>query len=100
MNGQLWIGGAWLESTSGARRAVPSPYDGRPVGSVAVAGREDVRAAVDAAREAFDRGPWPRWSPKARGDVFLAAARLLADRAEAIATLESANQGKTIKQAA
>ncbi len=100
MNGQLWIGGAWRESASGARQPVISPYDGAPVGSIAVGGREDARAAVDAAREAFDRGPWPRLSPKARGDVFLAAARLLSERAAEIAALESRNQGKTLKQAA
>ena len=100
MDGQLWIGGAWRESASGARQPVISPFDGAPVGSIAVGGREDARAAADAAREAFDRGPWPRWSPKARGDVFLAAARILGERAGAIAALESRNQGKTLKQAA
>ena len=99
MEGRLWIGGAWREAASGERAAVHSPFDGRAVGSVAVGGREDAKAAVDAAREAFDKGPWSRMSPKARGDVFLTAARLLAERTPAIAALESRNQGKTIKQA-
>ncbi|MCI4366523.1 MAG: aldehyde dehydrogenase family protein, partial [Thermoplasmata archaeon] len=92
--------GEWREASSGARQPVVSPLDGRPIGSFAVGGREDLRAAADAAREAFDRGPWPRFSPKARSDVFLATARILAERAGAIAELESRNPGTTIKQAA
>lgn len=100
MHGKLWIDGEWREAASGARQDVLAPFDGSVVGSIARADREDLRAAVDAARAAFDRGPWPRMTPKARGDVFLAAARLLQERSGALATLESRNQGKTIKQAA
>jgi betaine-aldehyde dehydrogenase len=99
MDAKLWVNGEWTEARSGARQPVLSPYDGRPVGSAAVGSREDLRAAVDAAREAFDRGTWPRMTPKARGDVFLATARLIQERIAEIASLESRNQGKTIKQA-
>ena len=99
MDARLWIGGEWREATKGARQPVVSPFDGRTVGTVAMGDREDAKAAIDAARHAFDRGPWPKHSPKARGDVFLAAARLLAERTPSLAALESANQGKTIKQA-
>ncbi len=99
MEGRLWIDGEWREAASGSRQPLRSPFDGRPVGSFARAGREEARAAIDAARTAFDRGPWPRATPKARGDVFLAAARILTQRLPELAELESANQGKTIKQA-
>jgi betaine-aldehyde dehydrogenase len=98
--GKLFIGGAWVDAAGGGLDAVVSPFDGRPVGEVAHASREDTRAAIDAAREAFDHGPWPRLPPRARGEVFLKAAQLLQQRAGAIAELESRNQGKTIKQAA
>jgi betaine-aldehyde dehydrogenase len=96
---QLFIGGAWVDAEHGATAPVSSPFDGRPVAEVAVATRPDARRAVDAAREAFDRGPWPRLPPRARGEVFLRAAQLLSARQAEIAALETRNQGKTIKQA-
>jgi betaine-aldehyde dehydrogenase len=97
---KLFIGGEWVEAASGRVDSVVNPFDGKPVGEVARASREDARSAIDAAREAFDHGPWPRLPPRARGEVFLKAAQILQQRAGAIAEMESRNQGKTIKQAA
>ena len=96
----MLIGGEWVPAASGATTTIVSPFDGIPLGTVPQGGREDARRAVDAARTAFDRGPWPRLPPRARGEVFLKAAGLLTDRLAAVAELESRNQGKTIKQAA
>jgi betaine-aldehyde dehydrogenase len=94
-----FVDGAWVEAASGATLPVVSPIDGRVIAEVPKGAREDARAAIDAARRAFDRGPWPRLPPRARGEVYLKAAKLLADRTPAIAEIESRNQGKTIKQA-
>jgi len=96
---KMLIGGEWVDANSGATSSVVSPYDGRVLDAVPLAAREDARRAIDAAREAFDRGPWPRLPPRARGDVFLKAAALIQARLSPIAELESRNQGKTIKQA-
>lgn len=96
----MLIGGEWVAANSEAEASVVNPFNGQSVASVPVAAREDARRAIDAARTAFDKGPWPRLPPRARGEVFLKAARLLTERSGAIAALESRNQGKTIKQAA
>ena len=96
----MLVNNAWVEAHGGAEQPVTSPYDGATVGTVPKGDREDARAAIDAAREAFDAGPWPRMPPKSRGEVLLKAARLLGERSAAIAEIESRNQGKTIKQAA
>src|ERR1700686_706416 len=96
----MFIGGEWVGAAGGKTVSVISPFDGKAVGTVPLGNREDARSAIDAAREAFDKGPWCRLPPRARGDVFLKAAKILSDRATAIAELESRNQGKTIKQAA
>jgi betaine-aldehyde dehydrogenase len=100
MAAKMLIAGAWVDAADGATSPVVSPYDGRTLAEVPRGGRSDARAAIDAAREAFDTGPWPRLPPRARGEVFLKAAKLLGERLPQIAELESANQGKTIKQAA
>lgn len=96
----MFVGGEWVTAASAATTPVVSPFDGADLGTVPRSSREDVRRAIDAAREAFDRGPWPRLPPKARSEVLLKASQLLAQRLGEIAELESRNQGKTIKQAA
>ncbi len=95
----MLIGGEWVTAENGATQPVVSPFTGEPIAEVPKASRADMRRAIDTAREAFDRGAWPRATPKARGDIFLKAARLLESRIPQIAELESRNQGKTIKQA-
>jgi betaine-aldehyde dehydrogenase len=96
----MLIAGEWVTATSGETTPIRSPFDGADLGTVPKGNREDARRAIDAAREAFDRGPWPKLPPRARGEVYLKAAALLQERLPAIAELESRNQGKTIKQAA
>ncbi len=96
----MLIGGEWVTASGEATVPVTSPFDGSDLGTVPRSSREDVRRAIDAAREAFDRGPWPRLAPRARSEVLLRAAQLLNQRLGEIAELESRNQGKTIKQAA
>ncbi|EQD45544.1 Aldehyde dehydrogenase domain protein, partial [mine drainage metagenome] len=97
---RMWIDGTAEAAESGATFPIVRPVDGATIAEVPLGGRADARRAVDAARRAFDRGPWPRWTPKARGEVFLKAAALLTARLGPLAELESLNQGKTIKQAA
>jgi len=57
---RFFIGGAWVEPSSGARIDVRDSTSEEVFLSVAEAQVEDVDRAVAAAREAFDRGPWPR----------------------------------------
>ncbi len=100
MERRMLVNGEWVASHTGATAEVSSPYDGRGIDHVPRGDREDAKAAIDAARRAFDRGAWPRLPPRARGEVFLKAAALLQQRLPELAELESRNQGKTIKQAA
>jgi len=100
MEHTMLIAGEWVAASNGATMPVVSPFDGSSLGTVPRSAREDARRAIDAAREAFDKGPWPRLPPRARGEVFLKAAQLLQERLSSVAELESRNQGKTIKQAA
>ncbi len=100
MDRTMLIGGEWVAASSEATMPVASPFDRTSLGTVPKSGREDAKRAIDAAREAFDKGPWPRLPPRARSEVFLKAAQILQQRLPEIAELESRNQGKTNKQAA
>ncbi|HSV79484.1 MAG TPA: aldehyde dehydrogenase family protein, partial [Ramlibacter sp.] len=65
---QLYVGGLWVEARMGGRIEVISPNTEDVIATVAEAGEADIDAAVAAAREAFDRGPWPRLDPAERAD--------------------------------
>jgi aldehyde dehydrogenase (NAD+) len=59
---RLFIGGQWVEpSTSGSFDVINCSTE-QVVATVAEAQSADIARAVIAAREAFDKGPWPRMS--------------------------------------
>ena len=57
---RLWIGGEWRSAASGQMLDLVDPATEQVIGTVAEAGPDDMDAAVAAARDAFDEGPWPR----------------------------------------
>ena len=69
---KLFIDGQLRDAASGKTFDVIDPWTGEPVGKAADGGKEDVEAAIAAAREAFDRGDW---SSDANRDNRLALVR-------------------------
>ncbi len=63
MDWKMWIGGEWVHAEKEATYPVTSPFDGSTIATVPKGSRNDARRAIDAAREAFDRGPWPKLPP-------------------------------------
>ncbi len=68
--GDVWIGGQWRAPHSGRFIELVSPNSEQVVGAVAEADEADMDAAVAAARQAFDNGPWPRMSVAERNAVM------------------------------
>lgn len=62
--GALYVNGEWL--TVSGEEAVINPADETVIAMAPVGTREVVEAAIGAAREAFDKGPWPRLSQRER----------------------------------
>ena len=58
----FFIGGEWVQPSSGAVIRVVDSTNEEVFLSVAEAREADMSRAVTAARQAFDRGPWPRMS--------------------------------------
>ena len=88
---QLLIGGNWTGATSGREYEQTFPYTGEPVGRAAAAGREDAKAAVDAASNAF--GEWSTSAPAVRRAVLSKAADLMMERQQEIAGLVTEETG-------
>jgi len=94
----LLIGGQWRPAAgSGRTDDVRSPYDGTVVGTVPVAGLDDVEAALASAQAGALT--WRRTPAHERMRILLRAAQLADDRAAEIAGTISAEAGKTITEA-
>jgi acyl-CoA reductase-like NAD-dependent aldehyde dehydrogenase len=95
---RLLIGGEELDAASGETFESLNPTTGRSWATLALAGAEDVDRAVRAARTAFEGEGWRGLSPTRRGRLLLRLADLIAGRAEEIAAIEVADNGKLYKE--
>ena len=93
----MLVGGSWRSAKAGVSEDVTSPYDGSVVGTVPVAGPDDVEAALAAAEAGAAR--WRRTPAHERMRILLRAAQLADDRAGEIARMISSEVGKTITEA-
>ncbi|TFH67719.1 aldehyde dehydrogenase family protein [Gammaproteobacteria bacterium LSUCC0057] len=62
----LYINGRWQQPLSATYQTVCNPATEEPIGEAPLGGVADLDAAIVAAREAFDHGPWPTLSIAAR----------------------------------
>jgi len=94
---QLYIDGAWHDGAAGRTWTVTNPATGQPLADVALAEAADVDRAVQAARRAFDEGPWPRLDPLARGRMLYQLAQRIRERLDEFALTDTLNVGKPIR---
>jgi len=93
---KMLIGGKWVEAASGKTFPTYNPATGEILSQVAEGDRADINRAVQAARTAFDSGPWPRLSASERGRLIWKIADLLEQNLEEFAQLESLDNGKPL----
>src|SRR2546423_8070393 len=94
-----FVNGEWVSSHTEDTYTVINPATGGTIAAVPQSDLQDTRAAIDAAREAFDKGKWPRMTPGDRAAALFKLANLIEADMDHLAPIESQNQGKTIKQA-
>jgi alpha-ketoglutaric semialdehyde dehydrogenase len=91
------VGGSERAAAAGATFDKLRPADGTPMCSAARSAKEDVDAAVDAARAALEG--WAGRTPVERGDVVREAALALRARREEVAEVVAAETGKGMELA-
>ncbi|WP_284311528.1 aldehyde dehydrogenase family protein [Labrys miyagiensis] len=96
---ELFIGGRFAPAASGKTIERLSPGHGVRVATYAEAGAADLDRALDAARKAFDHGPWPAMTGAERSRLLHKVADLVEAKLEIFATLDSLESGKPISQA-
>ena len=67
---KMLIDGKWVTSISGKTFPTYNPATGEVLAQVAEGDKQDVDAAVKAARKAFETGPWSRMHATQRGKLI------------------------------
>ncbi len=94
----LCIGGTWRHASDGGTREIVNPADGSVAAVVDEATPDDARAAVAAARAAFDDGAWRATTAAERSELLNRIADLLQRDKEDLAHLETRDTGKTLAE--
>jgi aldehyde dehydrogenase (NAD+) len=94
---KLLINNEWRDASSGRTMDVVNPATEEVIAQVASAGKEDVDAAVAAARAALN-GPWGKMSARERGRLVSRLADRLLERLDEVARLETLHNGKPISE--
>lgn len=96
----IFINNEFRSSLSGSKFSVENPATGQPILEIEEGREEDVNAAVEAARAAFEGSKWANSNPVYRGELLDRLAQLMERDKEDIIALEMLDTGKTRKQAA
>src|SRR5277367_1788046 len=96
---QNYVNGQWVSSSSGETFSVYDPSTEEVIAEVAAASAADVDKAVQAARTAFDSGPWAQTTAQDRGKVLFKLAEKVRQNAAQLAEIECRNTGKPIVEA-
>lgn len=93
------IGGKEVESADGDRFETVNPYTREVWADIALGKQADVDAALQAARIAFDEGPWPRMGFTERQVLIHRFADLIEQHADELGSADSRDMGKPLAQA-
>lgn len=96
LSGKLFVNGTFREG-SGARVEVENPATGETIGTIAVATRAEITAAVAAARASFR--PWANLPGKARSTALHNLGIAISKDADTMARVMTLEQGKPLNEA-
>lgn len=91
-----YIGGAWLDAKSGATFETRNPANESLIAQVVRSGAEDVAAAVEAAKAAYDK--WRLTPAPRRGEILFRVAQVLTERKEELSRLATQEMGKILEE--
>src|SRR2546428_13532278 len=95
----LYIAGKFVPASSNEPVDILDPATNRSFARVASGSRDDVTAAGEAARVAFDSPDWRDLDPSKRGRLLWLLGQQVRDHFEELSRLESQNVGKPLREA-
>jgi acyl-CoA reductase-like NAD-dependent aldehyde dehydrogenase len=90
----MYVGGRWVDSTSGGVFESDNPFLGSPWALIPRGTADDADRAVRAARAAFTSGEWPTLTASKRGALLRRLGDLITARAKELAEIEVRDNGK------
>ena len=90
------VGGRWIRAASGAATDVRNPATGEVIGQVPALGREETRAAIQAAEQAYRS--WRLLTAKERARLLRRWYDLILAHQEDLAAIMTAEQGKPLAE--
>ncbi|MCC7485745.1 MAG: aldehyde dehydrogenase [Burkholderiales bacterium] len=94
----MFIGGEWVDGTSGETFPSDNPYTGKPWALIPRGNAQDAERAVRAAHKAYTGGEWPKLNATKRGALLRKLADLIGDQARSLAEIEVRDNGKLIAE--
>lgn len=94
---KLLVDGEWIPASNGDTFPTYNPATGEILSQIALAGKEDVDAAVRAARRALEQGEWGRMMADDRARLLWKLADLIEANAAELADLETLDNGKPLR---
>ncbi len=95
----MFLNGAWVPAAGGGTREILNPAKNEAIAVAADGNERDAELAIQHARRAFDEGPWPQMRAQERASYLFKLADLIDQHAEELATLETRNNGKPLREA-
>ncbi len=93
-----FIDGQWLPAQSGKTFATINPATEEVIAQVAEGDAADIDLAAQAARRAFDTGPWRTMDARDRGRLLYQLADRIESEIDDLAALETLDNGKPISE--
>ncbi|MDE3087665.1 MAG: aldehyde dehydrogenase [Acidobacteriota bacterium] len=93
---RLYIGGEWVTPAGTGTLDVINPATEEPAGRVPESTVADMDRAVEAARAAFDEGPWPRMAPAERAAVLTKVSQAIQAEMADLAALITTEMGAPV----
>lgn len=94
----VYVDGQWVSPTGGQAIEMICPSDGQVIGAIARGGKDDIDAAVSAARRAFE-GEWTHTTATDRGRLLTRMGQAILDHRDELAEIEACDTGKPLSLA-
>jgi betaine-aldehyde dehydrogenase len=98
-NLKMFIDGEWKESETLETRPVINPANGEVIAYAPEGSAADARAAIFAARRAFEEGVWSGISAQERASYLFKIADKIEEYADELTKLETMDNGKPLREA-
>ena len=95
---QLFIGGEWVDPSSGQWFESSEPFSGKAWAEIARGNAEDANKAVEAAHAAFLSPEWRWMTATRRGELLRRLAQLIEENVELLGSIEQRDNGKLMAE--